>query len=319
MAVLLACGPAPAEPARAERAEPARWKIKVGERLRYTVARASSTSFRPGGEIKLTVVADFAWDVTAVGADGTADVTASVRRVRWEKNGVVPAYDSAKPKPEGDDLAPVIVGREARFRLTPGGRVTDFAVVVPEDKLPDSTRAALADGRRDPMFVGLAPTAATMFYESEDALRTLVDETAVPLPDAPLEPGAEPWRDADGRPGGCWESGWTTWCTASRTRTPTRAGSRVEARDAAEPGENVVAIHVQGKPIPPKGAETQPPADGAPRFTDEQFEGTLRFDMAAGRLVGSETTLSFKSPPVPDESPAYPFKMTTTIRLKPAE
>jgi hypothetical protein len=89
---------------------------------------------------------------------------------------------------------------------------------------------------------------------------------------------------------------------------------------AAEASEDVVAIRVEGKPAAPRDAEAQPPADGAaPRFTDEQFGGTLRFDRAAGRLVGSETTLRFKFPPVPDESPAYPFKLTTTVRLEPAE
>ena len=303
--VIAFTSPLPAAEPAAGDAGTARWRLTAGERLRYRVTRSSVAHIRPDVAIKLTLVLEFDWAVDAVADDGTATVTAAVRRVRWDGNPAgVQRFDSAVLKDRDNPVLPLIVDRQVRFHLSPRGHVSDLALLVPPDDLPQATRDGLGDLRRDPLFPGLATAAAHLFLEPEAALRVLVAETSLPLPDGPVAPGAEPWRVPDPRAVGIRN---------------VQVGP-FEYRVAPDPGGGEPSV---GTPIRVTGnVEPAGPPDGKDvpdeplRPAEGLLEGTVHFDRSAGRLVRSHTQVTLKFPAVEDTAAPWTFDLTTDISLE---
>ena len=119
-----------------------RWKFKPGETLRYAMEQKTVTTLKvPGQQLEttLTQTIDLSWAVKDVAADGTADVSWTIDRMRTRIESAIGAfaYDSKDEKvPEGPVAAAlvptlkVLVGAQFPFKINPQGELSD--VKVPE-------------------------------------------------------------------------------------------------------------------------------------------------------------------------------------------
>jgi hypothetical protein len=125
---------------------------------------------------------DTTWKVDSVGADGTAELTQVIDRVRSrvQAPGGAFEFDSmAEKAPEGPiagQLVPVLkalVGAEFRYKMNPRGELSDIRVPAGLiDKLKSS-----------------GPAAANAGMFSEDGLKNMITESSLALPAESLDVG----------------------------------------------------------------------------------------------------------------------------------
>ena len=127
-----------------------RWKFKPGETLRYSMEQKTVTTLKvPGQQLQttLTQTIDLSWAVKDVAADGTADVSWTIDRMRTRIESALGAfaYDSKDEKvPEGPVAAALVptlkalVGAQFPFKINPQGELSD--VKVPEKVAQDAPR-----------------------------------------------------------------------------------------------------------------------------------------------------------------------------------
>jgi hypothetical protein len=166
-------------------AETLRWKFKQGETIRYTMVQETSQEMKAQGqEVKtsLNQTVDLHWNIKSVSADGVADMTQTIDRVRTKIQGPGEPFefDSESGKaPEGQiaalltPLLKSLVGAEFSFKMSGRGELSE--IKVPQ-KLLESLRKA-----------GPAATAGGMF--SEEGMKNLISQSSLSLPEEPLEKG----------------------------------------------------------------------------------------------------------------------------------
>lgn len=172
-----------------------RWKFKQGEVLHYTMNQRTTNSYKPKNGVEasslMTQVVDLHWTVKSVSADGVAELSQTVDRVRTRIEGAGQSstfeFDSdAKQEPRDGPIAAqlvpllkTLVGAEFTYKMSELGELSD--IKVPESLL-ESVRLANSGGGK------------SVF--SDEGMKNLVTQSGLSLPGDSVEPG-ETWSHQD--------------------------------------------------------------------------------------------------------------------------
>lgn len=249
-----------------------RWKFKEGEALHYQMDQTTTTTIvlkANNQEIKTTnnQVIDLTWKVGKVAADGTAEITQTIDRMRSKVESAFGSfdYDSKSDKvPEGPIAASVVptlkllVGASFQYKMGPRGELTD--VRVPEGLLKSLKEASPAS----------AAAAGSIF--TEDGLKNMIHESSLALPEEDLAPGKS-WSRATKLPP-------SPVGTMSLDKTYTYTGPA----DGKEKLDVKVAIKLE----PPANATVDI------KIAEQEGSGSFLFDNTAGRVVESNVVQKIK-------------------------
>jgi hypothetical protein len=163
-----------------------KWKFTKGESLHYLMDQKTITEAKLQGQnIKTTVTQkiDSTWSITAVDANGSADMAQTIDRLRTKIEspfGMIEYDSNDKKAPEGPIAAGVVprlkvlVGATFKYKMSPHGELSDVRV-------PDGLLKSLKEA-------GTTGTNVGIF--TEDGLKNMIHESSLVLPTEPLE---KPW------------------------------------------------------------------------------------------------------------------------------
>ena len=251
-------------------AERLRWQLKPADRLQLEWSQRSETESMVGDKpLRLVVDSqlDLAWSVTSVGADGTATITQSIRRLKVRVD-LPPAdpleFDSeAEGKPTGDEKALAdslrpLIGPAWTLELGSRG---DLRQVTATPELTAAFAQAGVNGRLKQWF---STTANGGFLKS----------LFVELPQEVVEPGAS------------WES--TNETKSSQGPATVRMNYKLRGQETRDDRPlqviDVVGQLKLGEPAAAAGARRT--------LKSQKIDGELAFDNQVGRLVDSRQTLT---------------------------
>ena len=166
-------------------AEPLRWKFKAGDVYRFENTQAMTSTLELGGASTVTktdLVMEVVQTIDGVDADGSADISQKIARVRFKVNmgNVAADYDSeAKDTPAGfaamvDPLFKAMQSGAFKLKMTPRGEVT--VVDVPAEVLDAMKNAPGANALGE--------------MATEEGFKKLVSQASLVLPEK-LEAGTE--------------------------------------------------------------------------------------------------------------------------------
>ena len=182
-----------------EAAATLRWKFKPGEVVRYSMNQTTTNSYKPKNGVQaesvMTQVVDLHWTVKSVSAEGVAELTQTIDRVRariegagqpsafkFDSEAAADATQEPQDGPIAAQLVPLLktlVGAEFTFKMSELGELSD--IKVPE-RLLESVRRANSGGGK------------SVF--SDEGMKNLVTQSSLTLPQAPLDSGKN-WRRQD--------------------------------------------------------------------------------------------------------------------------
>ncbi len=243
-----------------------RWKFKPGETLRYAMEQKRVTTLKvPGQELKttLTQTIDLSWAVKDVAADGKADVSWTIDRMRTKIESALGAfaYDTKDEKvPEGPVAAAlvptlkVLVGAQFPFKINPQGELSDV-------KVPETVVQALRDA-------GPAATGSNSSF-SEEGLKNMIIQSSLGLPMEDI---------AEGK----------TWSKQSKIPSPPIGTMNLDMTFTyLGPDPKTAGIEKVG--LATKiSVEPQPDSNVQFQIDAQEVKGAYSFDNAAGRVVNSE-------------------------------
>jgi RNA polymerase sigma factor (sigma-70 family) len=294
-----------AAPARAQ-GTTLRYKFKEGDSFTYVVEKKTEVQSNTLGIERLAMTKqtteawDVTWKVTAVDADGNAQVTLTVDRVRHVSDNGFPAgkmeFDSREHKnPVGPAvlvraLSPVLksqVGAEFKCTVSPRGEVSDFKV---PKKVADAVKST--QGVRE-------------LYSTEEFKQRLACQGGIVLPRGPLSK----------------EAGWNERADTvlvgghAKLTVDTRATYKGEAERGAK---KLAEIALK----PTASTLEANPRSGLGPFTlkGDEGKGSLLFDNDSGRLVETEVVQNIdmeSSPPGQTEKVIYKVKLSLSTKLVP--
>ncbi len=275
-----------------------RWKFKQGEILHYTMNQSTTNSYKPKNGVEATSlmsqIVDLHWTVRSVSADGAADLTQTVDRIRTRIEGAgQPSafeFDSDSKQPPADgpiaaQLVPLLktlVGAEFTYKMSAMGELTD--VKVP-DTLMESVRQANSGGGK------------TVF--SDEGMKNLVTQSGLTLPEKPIDPGG-------------------TWNHQNKVPLPLLGTMvmdktyRLKGTDASPPrrAEIELETRVTIQPAPQAGV--------ALKIKSQDGKGEFAFDLDRGRVVSSRVEdLLVMTLSVQDQEIDQSTKTVTEMRLSP--
>jgi Family of unknown function (DUF6263) len=247
-----------------------RWKFKPGETLHYQMEQTVVTQATLNDkDIKVTNVqiVDAIWKIESVAADGSAEVSQTIDRMRTKAEGPLGTleYDSkAGKEPEGQVAAlaavlKLLVGVTFKYKMSARGELTDVRV---PDGLVKSLKDASPAGAAD---------AGSML--SEEGLKNMIRESSLLLPVEDLAKGK-------------------TWnLTTKMPPSPLGTGTQVKTYTYNGPGEGgeTLALKLDLKFEPP----TNPSVDV--KISEYVGSGAFVFDNAKGRIAGSKVTEKVKT------------------------
>ncbi len=282
------------------RAQVLRWKFQPGEVLRYSMEQKISITARgTDRETKQTrsQVVEMSWKVKSVAADGQAQITQRIDRVRLrvEAPPFMPfEFDSNNPKADAQgspfeaeaQMLRAMAGAEFSFRIKPTGAIEDI-------QFSEQTLKAVREAT--PRGAG-APEADV----SEKLLKDMLVQSSPPdFPAGPLEPG-KTWSDKP-------------------ARMPSPLGTMVidktftfQGPDPKNPRLMLVGVDTKVALEPAAGAAL------TAELRKQEGKGTLTFDAEAGHIVstrGSQKTEMTIA--VMDQRIDQVVETTTTMTLAP--
>jgi hypothetical protein len=284
------------EPSAAE-AQVLRWKFKPGEVLRYSMEQKISITARGvDRENKQTrsQTVEMSWKVNNVNADGQAEITQRIDRVRLrvEAPPLMPfEFDSNNPKgeaqgPFADDakMLRAMGGAAFTFQIKPTGAIEDI-------KFSEQTLKSLREATP-----GNAPEAEV----SEKFLKDMLVQSSPPaFPAGPLEPG-KTWSDKP-------------------ARMPSPLGTMVIDKTFTFQGPDPKMPRLMLIGVDTKLALE--PAGGAgltAELRKQEGKGTMTFDAEAGHVVSTRGTQRTEmSITVMDQRIEQAVETTTAMTLVP--
>ncbi len=254
-----------------------RWKFKPGETLRYAMDQKTVTTLKvPGQQLQttLTQTIDLSWAVKDVAADGTADVSWSIDRMRTRIESALGAfaYDSKDEKvPEGPVAAALVptlkalVGAQFPFKVNPQGELSDVTV-------PEKVAQALRDA-------GPATSGSNSAF-SEEGLKNMIIQSSLAVPKEDIAVGK-------------------TWSKQTKVPSPP-IGTMTLDKTFTYLGPDRKAANIEKIGLATKiGVEPNPDGNVKFEIDAQEAKGDFSFDNAAGRVVNSdvlermETTATF--------------------------
>jgi len=264
-ALTLAIGLALLSPARA--AEPLKWKFKEGEVIRYELVQKTETKMKAGGReggSKVEQISDVRWNVQSVSAEGLAQMTQTIDRVRVTMD--TPGqptfkFDSASKEDPGDSplaaqLGPMfkaLAGFECSLTMDARGRIDNV-------KIPKETIDALRGS--------LLGQATNLF--TEEGMKNMISQSSLVLPATAEEtlPGKS-WTDQTKVP------------VATLGTIVTEKTYTVEGPDKDNPKLTAITLASKMTIEPNQNAEVHL------EITNQKNEGRFLFDPEAGRIASS--------------------------------
>ena len=238
-----------------------RWKFAAGDKLQYTLAqKITSVGITAGMEITTTsdVTMDLHWDIKSVDANGVADMTQTIDRVRFKMNAPLTAIEfesQAQAKPEEvvssalTSLMGGLVKVPFSLKVTPQGEPKDF--VVPEKVLKQIKSSPVA-ANLGPLFTA-------------QGLEQLLTEVLIPFPAEPVAKGHR-------------------WERKLESKTQTIETQYTYIGPEAREGRELEMVTYTTKLTLPAAARVV--------IKTQKAEGKLAFDLAAGRIVDSSVEQS---------------------------
>lgn len=246
------------------------WKFKKGERLNYVVEQNTTTDGQFAGQaIKNTVsqTIDMQWNIDSVASDGSAQMSQTISRARLKVSqpgapGI--EFDSSSKEPPQAAAAQigtifkVLVGKPVKLKMSPRGTISD--ITLPEGMAEEMKKAA-----------GQGPGAAML---NEEFFKQMTGSSSIEFADHPVKNG-------------------DSWQRKVTTANPLAGGKQTTdttyTYQGAKPldGKQVDKIDVKLKTaIEGAGAD-------APKMEikDQQSEGNIDFDRAAGHVLKSHAKL----------------------------
>ncbi len=238
-----------------------RWKLKVGDSLRYEMSEKRVTSVLTGGaevsKVTLTQTVDLTWSVKDVESQGSANLTHTIDRVRIKiesPQGSID-FDSKDEKGEGNPLKTlfkVLVGKPFSFKMDPQGALSD--VKVPQNVARILKELGGAAGGADQIF-------------SEEGLKTMITQSSVILPKEEISTGK-------------------SWTQEVKIPAPP-LGSMVLAKtyrfEGESPENGMAKIGIDAKFT----LQSVPGVDVPFKIQSQASKGEISFDNAVGRLTSS--------------------------------
>lgn len=163
-----------------------RWKFKAGDDLHYRMVQDTqirTVAAAKTGKTSIAQTIDMTWKVTSVDADGVAEMTQTIDRMRMKATspeGVMEA-DSASDQLRGglaQNMTPVfkaLINAPFKLKMAPDGRISD--VEVP---------ARAIDALKENPSLGALLNA--------ESLKQMTTQASIPLPKEPVDAGAK-WTD----------------------------------------------------------------------------------------------------------------------------
>jgi hypothetical protein len=258
---------------------PLRWKFKAGETVHYNLIQKTDTTMkladgRTGGS-KVSQNSDIRWTVESVSADGVAELTQTIDRIRVRMDSVTGQppfeYDSAsdEPLPKGalaTGLAPVfkaLAGLKCTLVMDPRGEIREVRIA---DSVVESLEKSFKGGL------------GHLF--SKEALKNMVGQSSLVLPEAAVEKGK-------------------TWAEKSETASP-QLGTMItdktytfQGAEADDPSRVRIDLDAKTTLKPIAGSQIEF------EMKKQDGKGTFVFDTAKGRIISShidvEMTQSIKT------------------------
>jgi hypothetical protein len=268
VALALAASTLVAWTAAADDAVTLAWKFKKGQQLGYVVEQSTTSEGQFAGQtIKSTVsqTMDMQWTIDSVAADGIAQMTQTISRVRLKVTqpgapGI--EYDSSsKEAPQGaaaqiGAVFKLLVGKPVKLKMSPRGTISD--VTLPEGLAEEMKKSA-------------GPTGAML---NEESFKQMTGASTIEFADHPVKKGDT------------WQSKATMSNPAAGGKQTTNTTYTYQGTEK-EHGKQIDRIDVSLKTsIAPAGA-------GSPQIEikDQKSEGDIDFDRAAGHVVKSHAKL----------------------------
>ncbi len=253
-----------------------RWKFKPGETLNYVLERNADGKMKLAGNpigIKMGMKFDTTWKCTGVSDDGTASLEQTVDRIQISMesplSGAITFDSAAGATPDGPlgaMLGPMINGllnQPIKLQVSPLGAVSDITLPA---KLQEEFARQNEVGQNRRAGLGIGGNAF-----SEDAIKKLVEQAMLPLPETA-------------------EAG-TTWTQEFENELP-MLGTEFAETTFSLGGEETI----DGKKLVKIEATTEllfEPAENARmemEIIEQEGSVTAYFDNEAGHLVKSEGT-----------------------------
>lgn len=261
--------------ADAAQAAPLKWKFKQGDKMDYALRQKADILIDANGvefDIKVAQTMDLKWDVKAVAADGTVELTQKVDRVQLKMSTPFTGefvYDSKDEAnaPTGEIWermgGPIkaLVGGEFTVKLKPNGQVEE--IKLPE-KLVELLGESKGGGAQSMMMGG------GLFTES--AIKQIIEQSILTLPDSDLANGTTWNKKIENKLGPIGTQKFDTTLTYEGTETKdgvelAKIGTKTEM--AFEPNaDSDVDIEME--------------------VTEQEGKGSVLFDTKAGRVLESQ-------------------------------
>jgi hypothetical protein len=260
LAVMIVCGAVSAEDGTT-----LRYKFKTGDKLHYMVEQKMNMEVAAGqaAGITMTQTIDISWDIKSVDKDGTAKMTQTFDRMRFDMTApnVKVEYDSKTGKlpdgPVGQILGPLfqaMTGAEFDVTMDVHGKVLD--VKIPE-KFTEALKKTPAAAAMGDMF-------------SPEGMKRMITQSGVVLPEGPITKGKSWDQKVDMK----MPFGKMDMLNQLTFEGMTQHGNEQVAEIALRPKFTF---------------EADPNSPFKLKVKSQEAKGKAYFDLGAGRLV--ETTL----------------------------
>ena len=266
LALIAAVGLASSLSARA--AEPLTWKFKEGEVIRYKLVQKTETKMKAGGReggSKVEQISDVRWTVKSVSAEGLAQMTQTIDRVRVKMDAQgQPAFEfDSDVKEDPKDGGPIAAQLVPMFRALAGFECSltmDARGTIDNVKIPKETIEAL---RGSPL-----GQATNLF--SEEGMKNMISQSSLVFPaSAEATAPGKSWTDQAKVPVsnlGTILTEKTYTVRGPAKENPKLTEITLASKMTIEPGENP-GVHLD--------------------ITNQKNEGRFLFDPAAGRIAQS--------------------------------
>lgn len=279
-------------PARAQTT--LRYQFKEGDKLPYVMEQKMDMKMNAMGqdiEMKMTQVIDLTWNVGAVDKDGKAKVAQRFERIRFNMDGPTgkvefDSKDGKEPEgPVGRIIGPMfqaMVGSEISMTMDPQGRFSDVRL---SEKLTEAFKKLPAGAAMGDMF-------------SEEGLKRMVGQGSLVLRDKPVVKG-------------------DTWDQKLEMKMPF-GKMRVDTAYTYEGPAERSGRKLEKVGLKPK-LTIEADAAGAlqMKVKDQEADGAVFFDNAAGRLVETKLTQNMTMEiSVGGQNLAQKIKQTVSMKLQ---
>jgi len=264
--------------------------------LRYAMEQKTVTTLKvPGQQLQttLTQTIDLSWAVKDVAADGTADVSWTIDRMRTRIESALGAfaYDSKDAKvPEGpiaSALVPTlkaIVGAPFPFKVNPQGELSDV-------KVPEKVAQALRDA-------GPAMSGSNSTF-SEEGLKNMIIQSSLAVPGGDIAVGK-------------------SWSKQTKIPSPP-IGTMTLDKTFTYLGPDPNSPNIEKIGLATKiGVEPQPDTKIKFDIDAQEAKGDFSFDNAAGRIVSADVVEKMETTAtVMDQKIQQIVDTKTTMKLIP--